>query len=450
MNTIPSVQNAPRASRRSFLKGAAAAAAFPACAPRLRAEAPGSKLNHAAVGVDGQGWSDLQAIASHPSVRIAAICDVDTARMAKAAEKFPEARRYQDWRELLEKEGDQIDSVNVTVPDHMHAMISMAAMERGKHVYCQKPLTHDVDEARKMRLLAEKTGVVTQMGNQIQSFSEYRSAVHAIQQGVIGKIKEVYAWSGARFPFNGRPDGEDPVPASLDWDKWLGVAPERPFKTGLYHDFQWRGWRDFGGGGLGDFGCHILDSPFKALKLTAPKSVKATVDPEWLKNEKQRAENFPDWEMIEYVFPGTEYSLGDSIAVTWFDGLRQPPREVFDFDSDKRTIPGGGSLFIGEGGQLLLPHFSFPKLLPYERNKEVEIENVGQRDHYHSFVNACLGNEKTTSHFSFAGPMTEAVLLGHVANRFPDQLLEWDTQTMRFPNLAAANTFTGREYRTGW
>ena len=437
-------------TRRTFLKSATAAAA-PAFIPNLRGEdAPGAKLSHAAIGVDGQGWSDLQAIATHPSVNITAICDVDTARMAKAAEKFPQARKYQDWRELLEKEGDKIDSVNVTVPDHMHAPIALAAMENGKHCYCQKPLSHEVDEARKMREMGDKSGVVTQMGNQIQSFSEYRSGVHAIQQGVIGKIKEVYAWSGAAFPFDGRPEGEDPIPDSLDWDKWLGIAPERPYKAGIYHDFQWRGWRDFGGGGLGDFGCHILDSPFKALNLTAPKSVKATVDEAWLANEKQRAENFPAWEKIEYVFPGTERSVGDTIKVTWFDGTKQPPREVFDFESAKRSIPGGGSLFIGEGGQMLLPHFSMPKLLPYKKNKEIKIENVGQRDHYHSFVNACLGTENTTSPFGFAGPMTEAVCLGHVANRFPDQQLDWDTESMKFTNFNAANAFTGREYRTGW
>lgn len=450
MSSQPSFRDSAQTTRRTFLKSATAAAVAPAFIPHLQAQSPGEKLSHAAIGVDGQGWGDLQAIATHPSVNITAICDVDTARMAKAAEKFPQARRYQDWRELLEKEGDKIDSVNVTVPDHMHAAIAMEAMEQGKHCYCQKPLSHQVKEARAMRELADKSGVITQMGNQIQSFSEYRSAVHAVQQGVIGKIKEIYAWSGARFPFDGRPEGSDPVPETLDWDKWLGVAPERPYKKGLYHDFNWRGWRDFGGGGLGDFGCHILDSPFKALNLTAPTSVKATVDAAWLANEKQRAENFPDWEKIEYVFPGTDYTLGESINVTWFDGTKQPPREVFDFESAKRNIPGGGSLFIGEGGQLLLPHFSFPKLLPYAKNKEIKIENVGQRDHYHSFVNACLGKEKTTSHFGFAGPMTEAVLLGHVANRFPDQKLDWDTKAMEFTNLTAANAFTQRENRTGW
>ena len=450
MNSNADTRRNTQSTRRTFLKGAAAAATAPALIANLRAQSPGAKLNHAAIGVDGQGWSDLQAIASHPSVNITAICDVDTARMAKAAEMFPQARKYQDWRELFEKEGDKIDSVNVTVPDHMHAPIAMAAMEKGKHCYCQKPLTHEVEEARNMRMLADKSGVVTQMGNQIQSFSEYRSAVAAIQKGVIGKIKEIYAWSGARFPFNGRPEGSDPVPETLDWNKWLGVAPERPFKAGIYHDFQWRGWRDFGGGGLADFGCHILDTPFKALNLTAPKSVKATVDEAWLANEAQRAENFPDWEKIEYIFPGTEFSLGETVNVTWFDGTQQPPREVFDFEDAKRTIPGGGSLFIGEGGQLLVPHFSFPKLLPYDRNKEIVIENIGQRDHYHSFVNACLGKEKTTSDFGFAGPMTEAVLLGHVANRFPGQELEWDTAAMQFPNFAAANAFTKRDYRTGW
>ena len=437
-------------SRRKFLKGAAALSAPSFLPGILRGEAPNSKLNHAAVGCDGQSWSDLQAIASHGSVNVVALCDVDTARMTKAAEKFPNARKYQDWREMLEAEGDKLDSVHVAVPDHMHAPISMAAMEKGKHVYCEKPLTHEVDEARKMRLLAEKSGVVTQMGNQIQSHSEYRSGVHAIKSGIIGKVKELYAWSGARFPYNGRPEGEDPIPKTLDWDKWLGVAPERPFKSGIYHSFNWRGWRDFGGGGLSDFGCHILDSPFKALDLTAPISVKATVDAKWLENEKQRGENFADWEKIEYVFPGTEFTSGDTIAVTWFDGLKQPPREVFGFEKDSRKIPGGGSLFIGEKGRLMLPHIAFPQLVPYRLNKETKIENVGQRNHYHSFVDACLGKGKTTSHFGFAGPLTEAVMLGHIANRFPGTRLTWDSETMHFPFFAEASRFVSRDYRTGW
>ena len=257
-------------TRRNFLRNTSALTAAPLVIPNLVSSAsPNGKINHAVVGTDGQGWSDLSNISTHPNVNITAICDVDTSRMAKAAAKFPNARKYQDWRDLLESEGDRIDSVQVAIPDHMHASVSIAAMKKGKHVYCEKPLAHEISEARAMGAWAKKSGVVTQMGNQIQSSIEYRSAVILIQNGVIGKIKEVHAWAGATFPGSGRPAGEDPVPKNLDWDKWLGVAPERPYKNGIYHPFNWRGWQDFGTGPIGDFMCHIMDSPFKALELTA-------------------------------------------------------------------------------------------------------------------------------------------------------------------------------------
>ena len=328
-------------TRRRLLK-TSSLALFPAFAPRMSMANPAhGKLSHACIGVDGMGWSDLNSLGSHPNIEITAICDVDTARMEKAAAKYPQARRYQDWRELLEKEGDKIDSVNVTVPDHMHASITYAALQQGKNVYCQKPLTHEVAEARALRLAADKAGVVTQMGNQIQSAIEYRMAVRMLQDGVVGKIKEIYSWSGAQFPYRGRPSGSDPIPKTLDWDKWLGVAPERPFKKGIYHDFNWRGWQDFGGGGLGDFGCHIMDVPFTALELTAPTSIRATVPREWSEHEPSRRDNWPDWQEVEYVFPGNKWTAGGSIKLTWMDGTRQPPRELFEFENEGRKIPGG-------------------------------------------------------------------------------------------------------------
>ena len=444
--------NTQMSTRRHFLKSASAGLAAPLILPRLGrgADSPNGKLNHAAIGVDGQGWSDLENIASHPQCQIVAICDVDTARMAKAAEKFPQARRYQDWRELLEKEGDKIDSVNVTVPDHMHAPISISAMNLGKHCYTEKPLTHEIYEARQMRLAAEKNGVVTQMGNQIHSSVEYRSAAIMVQQGVIGKVKEVHAWSGARFPQRGRPEGADPVPETLDWDKWIGVAPMRPYKNGIYHPFNWRSWIDFGGGAIGDFGCHILDTPFKALELTAPTTIKATVPQDWAANAEWHTEHWPDWEIFEYSFPGTKFTAGDKIKVVWYDGEKQPPRELFPFEKDDRKIPGGGSLFVGETGTLMLPHVSGPQLIPYSKNKDLERPKLEGMSHYHNFVDGCLGKAKTGSHFGFAGPLTEAVLLGNVANRFAGKELAWDSGALKVTNLDDANQLIRREYREGW
>ena len=309
-------------SRRKFLKTTSAFASAPLVLPNLISSAsPNGKLNHAVIGSDGQGWSDLNNISSHPNVHITAICDVDTSRMAKAAAKFPDARKYQDWRELLDAEGDKIDSVQVAIPDHMHASVSIAAMKKNKHVYCEKPLAHEIAEARAMGNWAKKSGVITQMGNQIQSSIEYRSAVVLLQNGVIGKIKEVHAWSGASFPGNGRPAGADPIPKNLDWDKWVGVAPERPYKGGIYHPFNWRGWQDFGTGPIGDFMCHIMDSPFKALELTAPTSVIATGVPDrWANDEAIHSENWPEWATYEYVFPGTKWTTEKAVKVYWYDG----------------------------------------------------------------------------------------------------------------------------------
>lgn len=409
-----------------------------------------SKLCHACIGADGMGWGDMNSLASHPGTEIVAICDVDTARMEKAAAKYPQARRYQDWRELLEKEGDKIDSVNVSVPDHMHAPIAMAALERGKHVYCQKPLTHEVSEARALRLATEKAGVVTQMGNQIQSAVEYRMAVRMLQDGIIGKIKEIYSWSGANFPHRGRPPGSDPIPATLDWDKWLGVAPERPYKKDLYHDFNWRGWQDFGGGGLGDFGCHIMDVPFTALELTAPTSIKATVPEAWSQHDASRRENWPDGQVVEYVFPGTKWTAGGSIKLTWSDGTEQPPRELFSFADDSRQVPGGGSLFIGEGGKLLIPHVAGPQLLPYALNRGIERPDVKGFSHYHAYVDACLGKGTTGSNFRYAGPLAETTCLGLVATRVPGTLLHWDAESLAFTNSEAANALVMPNYRQGW
>ncbi|MGY8688075.1 MAG: hypothetical protein ACKVHP_10115, partial [Verrucomicrobiales bacterium] len=281
-----------------------------------------------------------------------------------------------------------------------------------------------VSEARDVRLAAEKAQVVTQMGNQIQSSIEYRMAVQMLQDGVIGKIKEIYSWSGANFPNRGRPAGSDAIPKTLDWDKWLGVAAERPFKKGLYHDFNWRGWQDFGGGGLGDFGCHILDVPFKAVEISAPTSIKATVPDEWLQHDPSRRENWPDWQIVEYVFPGTKWTAGGSIKVTWSDGPRQPRRELFEFSNETRKVPGGGSLFIGEGGKLLIPHISGPQMVPYERNRGIKRPDVKGFNHYHAYIDACLGKGSTGSNFDFAGPLAEATCLGLIGTRIPNTSLE--------------------------
>lgn len=439
-------------SRRQFLQMVAACSAPYFIPSRVFANAPSDRLSHACVGADGMAWSDMSSLASHPRIEIVAICDVDTSRMEKARQQFPQARYYQDWRQMLAEEGDRIDSVNVSVPDHMHAPISTAAMARGKHVYCQKPLTHEVAESRAMRMAQEKANVVTQMGNQIQSEWVYRTGVKMVRDGLIGKVKELHAWTGAQFSQRGRPAGMDPVPESLNWDEWLGVAPVRPYKNGLYHAFNWRGWQDFGGGAIGDFGCHILDSPFKAMDLTAPVTIRAEVPQEWIDNRGWNVENWPDWEIIHYEFAPTPFTVGETLPVTWYDGGKQPPREVFGeaFADPSTQIPGGGALFIGEEGRLLLPHIGEPVLLAGSANLGKPFARVESINHYHSFVDACLGNGTTGSNFQYAGPLAEATLLGTIAVRLPGQKLHWNAAEMRFTNSDDAQRMVSRKYREGF
>jgi predicted dehydrogenase len=435
-------------SRRSFLRTTAATAAglaFPTLIPaRVFAASPNGKVRHAAIGCSNQAWSDLQVLAGSGKIEVVALCDVDVAAAAEARAAFPQAKFVQDWRELLGDMADQFDSVNVTVPDHMHAAMTLQAMRQGKHVYCQKPLTRTIAEARAVaEASTSRPQLVTQMGNQIQSEYEYRSAVELLKTGVIGKVKEIHAWTSATFPQRGRPAGADPVPEGLNWDHWLGVAPVRPYKKDIYHRFNWRGWQDFGGGPIADFCCHILDTPFKALDLVPPTSVQAEVPKEWADSEEMRKENWPDWAIYRYEFAATPMTSGP-LPVTWYDGGRQPDPALFQ----GATIPGGGALFIGEDGTLLLPHYATPRVL----GRKIELPKLEPRNHYHHFIESILseGKVKTTSPFSFGAPLTETGLLGTIASRFPGKKLDWHSGDMRFTNNEAANALVRPSYRDGW
>jgi hypothetical protein len=441
-------------SRREFLKRSLSAGLGTITFPALvSAKSPNEKIHHASIGVGGMGWGDIRQIGSHGDVEIMAICDVDTSRMAAAAKKFPNARRYQDWRELLEAEGDKIDSVNVTTPDHMHASIAMTAIHQGKHVYCQKPLTHDVYEARRIAAAAARAGVVTQMGIQVNASIAYRMAVKMIRDGAIGKVRRIYAWSnkpaGNYRPTGPRPAGEDPVPATLDWNAWLGTAPVRPYKHGVYHPTWWRGWRDFGVGWLGDMGCHIVDTPYRALKLDAPVRIRAEVEPAWRDTPSRRTETWPTWQIVHYTFPGTELTAGNTLELTWSDGDKYPPDHVRRH-IDKHEFPKQGSLLLGEAGTLLLPHVGGPQLFPAKKFKGYPRPKLAPRNHYHHWVDACLDKAKTVAGFDYAGPLTEVILLGTVALRCPDKELAWDAEQMKITNLPAANRYLRRRYRTGW
>ena len=435
-------------TRRDFLRttatATASALAFPALARSLDAN---STLQVAVIGCKGQGYSDMTQIGSHAKVKFVAFCDVDTARFDQADKKFPGVDHFQDYREMFAKLGDKIDAVQVSTPDHWHAPICLDAMRHGKHVYCQKPLTHTVWEARQMRLAAEKAKVITQMGNQIHSASPYRTAVKLLRDGAIGKIKAVHSWmANPGNKYSGlakRPaDRVAPPPDTLNWDLWLGPAPHRDFVPDLYAPFKWRDWQDFGGGTMGDFGCHILDPVFTALELTAPRSIRA-------ENTGVLEETWPVAETITYDFPGTKFTAGDALTLTWHDGGRQPDASLAQMPADKK-LPGAGSLFIGEGGTLILPHVAAPTLYPAEKFGKEKMESVPGLNHYHVWVDAVLAGTKTSDGFHYAGPLTETVQLGNIATRVPGRLLEWDAEGLKFRNAPEADKLVSKQYRKGF
>lgn len=427
--------------RRQFLL--ASAAGFAAAPAIVRGQNLNSRVQIAGIGCDGKGYSDINEMHQHPKTQMIGFCDVDLSRTERAAKLNPDAPVFQDYRVMLDKLGDTVDAVTVSTPDHMHAFIGLDAMRQGKHVYCQKPLTHNVWEARQMTLQAKKSGVITRLGNQIHSHEFYRTATTAIQNGVIGKVKQVHSWCaatghGKSFHLD-RPKSLSDVPATLDWDKWLGVAPERPYGGWkVYHPWGWRDWQDFGNGALGDFGCHILDPVFTALSISgAPKTIEA--DHSGMNDEVWPAQN-----TVKYVFPGTELTSGDQLSITWYDGGRLPSTRGSHLDSDQ-ALPRSGSMFIGESGTLVLPHVGAPKVFP-----EHKLPVVAGTNHYHGWVDGILTQQQPSDGFDYGGPLTEAVLLGNVAVRYRGTKLEWDGKSMSFTNLPEANQWLRREYREGW
>ena len=442
-------------SRRKFIKTAATAAiAAPfiiGCSSDKKSR--NGKLNHACIGVGGMGWSDLQKFQEDPNVQIVAICDVDADNLKKAAEALPEAHTYTDWRELLKKEHDNIDSVNVTVPDHNHFVIAYTAIKNGKHVYCQKPMCHDVAEVRFLTEAAIKAGVVTQLGTQIAAREGDRMAVQLMKDGVIGKVNHAYLCSnrpGAieQYRLKGpRPEQKMDAPANLSWDIWTGTAPVRSYAHEIYHPMVWRTWQDFGTGWSGDIGCHIFDAVWKGLGLKPPKSVIAEVQKSWQDSPERRADTWPQGDHITWMFPGTELTE-EVLPLEWFDGEFYPPQEIRDLYAGE--YPAESSMLTGSEGALLLPHNGLPVLLPESKFSDYKIPVPEPGNHYHNFVVACLGGPKTQSHFAQTGPMTEAILLGTVAIRVPGQLLEWDSENMKFPNYPEAEKLLRRNYRKGW
>jgi len=447
-----------KTTRRQFLHSLAPVAGMLAAPSILRAQNLNSRLQHACIGVGGMmGFNDFSKFRSHSRTDVVAICDVDANHLERAMKELPNARPYRDWREMLDKEGDRIDSINAAVPDHMHAAICYSAMKNGKHVYCQKPMCHDVAEVRALTQLAAEKNVKTQLGNQHSSGIGDRMAVEYLKSGVIGKIQHVYLCSnrtsGMAYRLDQPKPPSAPVPENLAWDLWLGTAPARPYAKDAYHIANWRSWLDFGTGWSGDIGCHLLSAPWKALGLKAPLSIQARVQKSWLDSPERRAQLWPQANHITWIFPGNELTQGGGpLNVEWFDGVDADfylPAEFLKLYPGEK-FPEEAALFIGENGALLLPHTSGPQLLPREKFASVPRPPVKGENHYHSFINSILDSTPSESSFEISGPMSEAVILGTVAVRTPGVKLEWDAKAMRITNSAEADSHLRRSYRDGW
>jgi len=464
-------------TRRQFisttaLAGAAIVTGAVAARAQPRKLSANDKLNIGVVGAGGKGSSDTDHCATE---NIMALCDVDERTLAQRKQKYPNAKTYTDWREMLEKE-KTLDAVIVATPDHMHAMVAATAMKLGKHIYCQKPLVQTVYEARLLRKLAKENKLITQMGNQGSAEDGLRRAVEVVQAGLIGKVREVHVWSNRPVWPQGmdRPTDSDPVPATLHWDQWLGVAQERPYKKSAYHNFNWRGWQDFGTGALGDMACHTANMPFRALKLGYPSEIEA-----WTSGINK--ESYPLKSKIRFLFPAREGL--EPVNFWWYDGGNPKPENPFTHDGNNKpakeitaeiedmmgSVPGSGCVLIGDKGKIFSPDdYGARFFLQMKGEKEMTdskshdaVKTIPQviprnafqgdadkRQHL-EWIAACKGGPTPYSNFDIAAYLTEIILLGCVAMR-TGKKLEWDGPNMRATNAPEAMQFVKRTNRKGW
>lgn len=476
-------KNQDATSRRSFLKTAAVAATAFMIVPRhvlggRGFTAPSDRLIIAGIGAGGKGQSDIANFYKSGKAEIGFLCDVHDSRAAASVKAFPKAKYYRDYRELFDKEAKNFDAVSVSTPDHSHAIQALAAMQLGKHVYVQKPLTHDIYEARALTAAASKYKVVTQMGNQGASNDGPRQMKEWYDAGLIGDVHTVYAWTDRPVWPQGVPwsANKAQVPTDLDWNLWLGTAPYKDYVDKLV-PFNWRGWWDYGTGALGDMGCHLLEAPFSMLNLKYASEVQASVGSVYVDEFKRGyfPDSCPPSSHVTLKFPKTNKTKGD-VVVHWMDGGIQPERPE-ELEANEVFGDGGnGTLFIGTKGKMMASTYSAdPRLLPLSKNKDIRVPESlarvkgGADGHYAQWVEACIagyGKKELSSPFEIAGPLTEALLMANLAIRATDIQLKndkgrasfpgrnikllWDNDKMRVTNFDAVNQYVQREYRKGW
>lgn len=452
-------------NRRSFLGTGAAGLGYfftaPAISAARAARKPNETLQIAGIGVGGKGSSDIDQAGRLGEV--VALCDCDEGQIAPKSKKWPGAKTYTDYRKMLDQMAKHVDAVTVSTPDHNHALASLLAIRMGKHVYCQKPLTHTVFEARVLKEAARKHNVCTQMGNQGSAENGVRRAVELIQDGLIGPVKEVHVWTNRPIwpqapTVTARPEKVDPWPKSVDWDAFIGGAPLRPYAKGVYHTFNWRGWWDFGTGAIGDMACHTANMAFRALKLAHPTKISA-------QNGEVNPETYPAWAHITMEFPAREGM--PPVTLHWYEGKKDgklvlPSEEItHKFLRDGESLPSSGSFLVGEKGILYSPNdygaqFRVtPKDLGEGKNfknpERLPVNNRGDQGMKDEWVEAIKAGkpEIAYSNFDYASLLTEAFLLGNVAIR-TGKTLEWDGPALKVTNVPEANHFIRTEYRRGW
>ena len=451
-------------NRRRFLQQSLAASAYVSAPAILSARSPNSMFQVASIGVGGMGGNTMMSVLQHSKVRIVGMCDVDSKTLAlaqrgessrrkehqgsEAKERLGDAAVFRDYREMLAKLGDSIDAVTIGTPDHMHASMAVTALRARKHVYLQKPLTHHIHEARILGAEAAKAGVTTQMGTQGHSSIETSLAVDLIKSGAIGKVKEVICWENKKSSWwpkvTERKAQADPVPEHIDWNLWLGVANEVPFLDGAYHPSMWRSWVDFGVGMMGDMGCHYFDVVFACLGLAAPSRVRCL-------DEGSKGDLYAMKRHLELEFPGTALTAGDKIKMTWMDGgYPYDPKVVIKPAVLTKDTPSG-IFFVGENGGIFKPHSQRPWLVPEEKFTGHTYPKTRVANHYTDWVDACMKGAKAATDLPTYGcPVTEAVLLGVLAERNPGDWIEWDASLGKVTNKPELNAQLTRKYHDGW